>query len=58
LDGSPDSIRRHLRKLFRVTAQLGDAAQLRKFIATLGAAVKVLLLGRCQRIVSAECAVG
>jgi hypothetical protein len=44
--------------VLRVTAQLGDAAQLRKFIAALGTAVQVLLLGRGQRIVGAECAVG
>jgi hypothetical protein len=39
-------------------AQLGDAAQLRKFSAALAAAVQVLLLGGGQRIVGAECVVG
>ena len=46
------------RDVLRVTVELGDAAQLRKFIAALGAAVQVLLLGRSQRLVSGECAVG
>jgi hypothetical protein len=44
--------------MFRVTAQRSDAAQLCKFITTFGAAVQVFLLGRCQRIIGAECAVG
>jgi hypothetical protein len=58
LNGSPDSVCRYLHKFFRLTAQVSDAAQLGKFITTLGAAVQMLLLGRCQRIIIAECAVG
>ena len=44
--------------MFRIAGKLGNPAQLRKFIATLGAAGQVLFLGCGQRIVGAECAVG
>jgi hypothetical protein len=41
-----------------LTAEVGDPAQLPKFIAALGAAGKMILLGRGQRIVNAQCAIG
>jgi hypothetical protein len=44
--------------VLRLTAEVGDPAQLPKFIAALGAACKMILLGRGQRIVDAQRAVG
>ena len=46
------------RDVLRLTAEVGDPAQLPKFITAFGAADKVILLGHGQRIINAQCAVG
>ena len=60
LNGLPHGLCRHqlVGDALRVTAKLDDAAQRGKFITTLGTAVQVLLLGRGQRIVNAQRAIG
>jgi hypothetical protein len=58
LDGSPDSICLYLHKGLRVTADVGDAAQLCKFITALSATGQMILFGRSQRISNAECVIG
>ena len=60
MNGLPYGVCRHALggDVLRLTAEVGDPAQLPKFIAALGAAGKMILLGRGQRIVDAQCAVG